>query len=63
MEDAGIPALLQLEVEVGLLSQRGNRCVYVWMLKRTTSGKKKEVVGWAEADGATAGQEILFTYS
>lgn len=68
MGDAGIPALLQLEVKVGLLSQRGDKSVWVCACQRgpcEDEGEKRllEAVGWAEANGATAGHEILFTYS
>lgn len=67
MGDAGIPALLQLEVKVGLLAKgviKVCECVHVREDHVRMRGKRLlEAVGWAEANGATAGHEILFTYS
>lgn len=63
MIDAGILALLQPEVNVGLLSQRVDRDECVFQRGPCEEKEQLEAAGWAEANGAAGGQEILFTYS
>lgn len=60
-----ISALLQLEVKAGLLSHRLIEvCVRVCLREDHVRRKRKllQAVGSTEASGATAAQEILFTY-